>query len=810
MQRSYRWQPHLPFFPVDLPYDPWAQRYNFTFQTLPIIQHDSLWYLAPNIGNQWYRHAEFFSKLIRAWRMNIARAPMSVNYLQELDPQEVSRGFQTEEKARRFFWYYRTQIFSLFAEFSFICSNRPGWKDDIIAFCEKNNTGSMDDRWLEALQDALCDFRYTKRAGVIIDVEKTELWAILRRYHENGVPVLMDVGFVDFYDKHEPPKDPVFYISPVTNYVDHKLTKDWPRRAELVESTKQYLRACCSHRLGPFLPPPPPLSVPRPFVEELGADVHARGSTTPWINPLTNEPSSVLQLAAPTRADLRYHHIGWIEWFELRRKVQEKMEQNETPVQKQKRESRLRDSLRINKVISMGPSKKSKVFVWTEEPSEEGVSARDDIGPVWKRVKADRDDVEWLWDRHLPSQRKYDPYFDEWDLHIQFDRDAQHPNHDNEEDEDDEMGDDATHIDKINMRFQDELEGSQFQDPYDGVQLLASQITFLSPKSLANWALLALRLRSPQSLVNVSYPATSSLIGYVVNDTEKLSTTYRYIQEFVKYIVDRDFDNPRLSDLRIPLPTPLPNVELVQISLYNSGSPFQWGYILTTQDDDKHANPWILVVNEATSVLQIVGNHWQTTSMVNLVRELVRHGIQFRTLTPATEVIPESILELNKAPDEFTSFPPLDLTRSLNSADYARYVELRERITLSPHGRAAFRMGGILWRLAMETQENFDDVINEIMDGPSEQGPGRGEYVFVNKDRYYDLVVNEKVAQIMCGVHGTHTGQFQATGCTFKVLFNSFTNYIQRFLLPDCRIVAKTTMEVSRLGPRQPYLDSPR
>jgi hypothetical protein len=67
-------------------------------------------------------------------------------------------------------------------------------------------------------------------------------------------------------------------------------------------------------------------------------------------------------------------------------------------------------------------------------------------------------------------------------------------------------------------------------------------------------------------------------------------------------------------------------------------------------------------------------------------------------------------------------------------------------------------MGGILWRLAMESEENFDDIISEIMDGPSELGPTRGEYLYVDGLWYYDLMVITEVADTISGVHGFKTG----------------------------------------------------
>ena len=76
-------------------------------------------------------------------------------------------------------------------------------------------------------------------------------------------------------------------------------------------------------------------------------------------------------------------------------------------------------------------------------------------------------------------------------------------------------------------------------------------------------------------------------------------------------------------------------------------------------------------------------------------------------------------------------------------------------------------MGGILWRLAMESTENFDQIISEIMDGPGELGPNSGDYFYVDGLRYYDLVVSSLVSDTMCGVRGLSTRRFESTGSMY-------------------------------------------
>ena len=283
----------------------------------------------------------------------------------------------------------------------------------------------------------------------------------------------------------------------------------------------------------------------------------------------------------------------------------------------------------------------------------------------------------------------------------------------------------------------------------------------------------------------------------MVDEQDRTTTAYQNLQEFVWYIQNRDFKNPRLADLSdlhpahpfaMDLSAAGLYIDRVKVSLDASGFQSRIGYILTPKHEESESYRWILVIFEATTVLQVVRNLWASSSMEDLVRHLVRHGIPFRTLVPASQVvIPDNIRQLIEAPIDFATIPPMEPNQTLSSADYARYVELRQQIIQSPHGRAAFRMGGILWRLAMESKESFDDVINEIMDGPNELGPTRGEYLFVEGDRYYDFVVRSSVAYTMCGVHGSQTGRQNAPGRTFQfylfILSLLFSFHVTEYIL---------------------------
>ena len=819
MQRSFRWQPHLPFFPVNLPYEKWAERYNYTFLTLPIIQlRNSSWTLDPKVSNSWYRHVDFFSNVISTWRHQLAMAPMSVDFVPDIRGVEFYREFPEELAARRTYWYYRSLIFSMFAEFAFLVSGRPNWRRQLTLLFE--NKG-LSEAWVDEVEKALCDFRHTKRAGVIIDVGRTELWQFIRRYHENGVPILMEVGWVTFHDNDPYPTPPTFDIQNFTPPLYSNLPKDWPiTREPIIEKAKAFLRKNWYHRLGfDRLSAPPPLTISRPNVDRL--------PTRPWVNPSTNQSCPQITVIDPLPTS---HTMGWVEFFERRREANKKREALETPRERNIRLDRIRNAKKINQKGSAGPGKKAEVFRWTTGVENLPVGMQEDPNAVLKRVKLIRPDVEIYWDDYAPTQRLYDPFLNQWDLNFLFDVDPPPESFD----DDDDSFDDSTHIDRINLArnsnwFDQDSNTStnpagapfppphipdddfppppphisdddfppsspphvlddslppitaheiQEEEPPQTLSLMSTEISFIAPHNFADWLFLLLGLKAvrPPPTPVVEKKA-KHVIGYIVNEEEFKSLHFEIFQEFFSYMDGRRFDELRLSEIcdldpGHPSFLNLDNLGLyihrVRISAHQSGTPYRIGYQLSPKNDDPNTSYcWVLVLFEAISVVQVIRNSWGTSTMEELIRQLIRHGIQFRTLVPATQVLPDAILKLNEAPEEFTTLPPLNLENYATTDDYSRYLEMRQAIIRSPHGRVAFRMGGILWRLAMESLENFDDVINEILAGPSEMGALRGQYFYMEGQRYYDLVVKNDVSLTICGVYGIKTGQYMSPGCKF-------------------------------------------
>lgn len=74
-------------------------------------------------------------------------------------------------------------------------------------------------------------------------------------------------------------------------------------------------------------------------------------------------------------------------------------------------------------------------------------------------------------------------------------------------------------------------------------------------------------------------------------------------------------------------------------------------------------------------------------------------------------------------------------------------------------------MGGIIWRLAMQSLGNFNDIIDSFLDGPTDMGRMWGEYFVFNGIRYYDDTVPPTIADTICGTYGLHGRNFLLAFC---------------------------------------------
>lgn len=169
---------------------------------------------------------------------------------------------------------------------------------------------------------------------------------------------------------------------------------------------------------------------------------------------------------------------------------------------------------------------------------------------------------------------------------------------------------------------------------------------------------------------------------------------------------------------------------------------------------------------------------------------LLRHGLQFRTLIPSN-IHAKRLVKNSPELEGFSSIPAIpDLKVPRTIEQYKEYVEMREKVMKAPEAQAAYRMGGILWRLAMESTANFHDIIDHIMDGPCEVSCRTGEYFYINDKIYYDDNVSPHLVLAICGVHGAESG-----GEYCSIVRNLFIYFIYSILLAYPTILEQPPLE---------------
>ncbi|KAI0338184.1 hypothetical protein BDW22DRAFT_1338568 [Trametopsis cervina] len=138
--------------------------------------------------------------------------------------------------------------------------------------------------------------------------------------------------------------------------------------------------------------------------------------------------------------------------------------------------------------------------------------------------------------------------------------------------------------------------------------------------------------------------------------------------------------------------------------------------------------------------------------MINVAEYLLDRGIPFKTVDYYglyAQHLPPA-----PTPPLFREHVPLGLGVRLprynfSIYDFAAYEERRDKLVRSPRGRAAFLMGGIVWRLAMESM-GYEDVLR----GPSGFHT-QADVITIDARAFVDDTLTEHELDIICGVYRT-------------------------------------------------------
>jgi hypothetical protein len=161
---------------------------------------------------------------------------------------------------------------------------------------------------------------------------------------------------------------------------------------------------------------------------------------------------------------------------------------------------------------------------------------------------------------------------------------------------------------------------------------------------------------------------------------------------------------------------------------------------------------YIIVLNDALTVNQIVRQMNPVRSTYEIASYLLAIGVAFKTLR--RQHIPRHLMWPSPPVPMFNAKIPLGLgvryssNDKLSVEDYRRYLAERDQAIRSYDGRAAFLSGGIVWRLAIDAMDERDRVV----DGPGIY-PTMKNCVLFDKLTYVDDVLTEHQEAVICGIY---------------------------------------------------------
>lgn len=427
-------------------------------------------------------------------------------------------------------------------------------------------------------------------------------------------------------------------------------------------------------------------------------------------------PASTAKTTCPT----------WVEFFEKRERLNAQKLGKETEKERQTRLNRARKP----------PTHTAPVFEW--------VKSDDDPTQLVRRpvLKAEREDTL---DNYSASQRRYDPFWNEWDCCEEFGPGDQEYDDDEGFPVHPQIDADRTHDPPIRsdirspspppiVEHQPDWEGTP--DASEVLHVLFMYYGFIPPLTISDQT----------EQVEPDARTTFFRITGLPTVTESVFATGlgKVVNDFILNLSDKKKPDESLWDLRKGNRDALAfKSRTSQIHRLPCG-------ILFFDFGQKATVPWKIAVSQPAIALYICRLD-RRYDEVDIARDLLQEGIPFHTLLPLRGV-PRSVL-----PHDPTV--PIRLSGyRFTTRDYNAYLHQRAAILSGPGGRAALLQGGILWRLAVQ-ETSFDSVI---------QGPSSSVLIHrsgiayedpQSGNRFWDDGLSENQVLLLCGAYICYTGR---------------------------------------------------
>ncbi|KAJ7166518.1 hypothetical protein C8R43DRAFT_877968, partial [Mycena crocata] len=398
------------------------------------------------------------------------------------------------------------------------------------------------------------------------------------------------------------------------------------------------------------------------------------------------------------------------EFFARRQKSNRDRASRETFEETKTREQR---EAHASKGAVLG-KKGARVFTWEK------------TNGYYIRRAAGHSKYEDVWEEYGPRQRRYDSFYNEWDVCEEFG-----PADDaaTDDDDHDDIDDDLPDMLPVDAELE---EGMIFEPGKSSVVDLAHahQLSELATEtdSVVEYASIAPFLGNTELVI----PNEAQLDHFRVflAHCQKAKSPH----DIPKSLLDF---HQQMSEL-YEMWTVQVRREILNGRLY---------YVVAETHNVCHL---YILLESATSTLEIVRQGWGP-SLKEVISKLLCRGVPFLTCFRCDEVPTGKPGARN--PYSGLGFRPQNYKPDHH--DYQTYVALRSVFLRSPRGRAALLSGGIIGRLARAVVPD-----EEVLRGPSDDATINGICLWDghSQQAYWDDTLTEQEIDLICGVYHISTG----------------------------------------------------
>jgi hypothetical protein len=705
------------------------ERLAFTFRSLPIDFDRGRYELSQNVQTLW--HSLENCLIAATWELfRAANVMHHLSFQPFRYPSEYGyrRTYINKKQTRRLALMARDAFVPLMAMCSYAISLTPDFNTDNPSWVAKLEEVGIHPEWVEQLRTSqLADFSDTnERVGVII--QPNCVWL-------NRIPKMIKAG-VPLWFLWDQPGD----------FTNTLVAKYRPTLAEVQ----------AARRTGSWQEVPRVLASVSDDSTTLPDDSTFVPDDSSLVPDTPSQPSATSQERFPKPDPLSGQKRGETmdQFFDRRAARHALMEKSESPAERRSRLDRARAAEQHRCPGRAGP----RCFTW------------EDVDGCLMRTHLVRAAVEDDWVNYTNSQRKYDSFYNEWDLATAFDPGASVDDDDDDDDPDDfsfrpdtppppppyppsspppppheifsqdisavyrnDASGDETHNEASEMNIPDpesieDILYYRYGYNWDGMTHYNASRSI--PMALTPWINIQKTMMDIKSNVDVNNQFT--------------------ITNFVDFLVQDKTIPSALWDLNDYNPSPLRghfNPHLVVT--YRTFDKNTFFFIQSAGAPSSNDPPWYLAVQDPATALECYRRD-VGPSVIDVAKLFLAAGKPFTTRIHSSH--PPPIRPLRRRDPVGLGWRNVGYRG--DSGDYAGYENRRKAFLVQPRGRAGALAGGIVWRLVIHDLE-----LSHICAGPSDDVFEYGDMICSDSSgvELWDDALSEDELNLICGVYRVRT-----------------------------------------------------